>query len=102
VNDVPLTGRLRGAFSAALGEANVADFPPASVSEDFSFYGREGIPASMFWLGVAPPVALAEARAAGKALPPLHSAEFAPDYVPALRAGVTALVAAALELLPAR
>ena len=102
VNDGPLTGRLREAFRAALGEANVADFPPASVSEDFSFYGREGVPASMFWLGVAPPAALAGARAAGKSLPPLHSAEFAPDYAPALRAGVTALAAAALELLPAR
>ncbi len=102
VNDVPLTGRLRGAFAAALGAAAVADFPPASVSEDFSFYGREGVPASMFWLGVAPPGALAEAKAAGKALPPLHSAEFCPDYAPSIRVGVTALVGAALELLPAR
>jgi len=102
VNDVPLTGRLQGAFSAALGGANVVDFPPASVSEDFAFYGREGVPASMFWLGVAPPAALAEAKAAGKALPPLHSAEFAPDYAPSIRTGVTALVAAALELLPVR
>lgn len=102
VNDVPLTGRLRGAFCAALGGENVADVPPASVSEDFSFYGREGVPASIFWLGVAQPAALAEAKAAGRALPPLHSAEFAPDYAPSLRAGVTALVAAALELLPAR
>jgi hippurate hydrolase len=101
VNDVPLTGRLRGAFSAALGEANVADLPPASVSEDFSFFGRE-VPASMFWLGVAGPAALAEAKAAGRALPPLHSAEFSPDYAPSIRTGVTALVAAALELLPAR
>jgi hippurate hydrolase len=101
VNDVPLTGRLRGAFAAALGEANVADFPPATVSEDFAYFGREGVPASMFWLGVANPAALAEAKEAGRALPPLHSAEFAPDYAPAIRAGVTALVAAALELLPA-
>ncbi len=102
VNDVPLTGRLRGAFSAALGSPNVIDFPPSSVSEDFSYYGREGVPASMFWLGVAPPAALADAKAAGKALAPLHSAEFSPDYAPSIRAGVTALVSAALELLPAR
>ena len=102
VNDVPLTGRLRSAFAATLGAAAVAEFPPASVSEDFSFYGREGVPASMFWLGVAPPAALAEAKAAGRALPPLHSAEFCPDFEPSIRTGVTALVAAALELLPAR
>ena len=102
VNDVPLTGRLHGAFSAALGGPNVVDFPPSSVSEDFAYYGREGVPASMFWLGAAPPSALAEAKAAGKALPPLHSAEFAPDYAPSIRTGVTALVAVALELLPAR
>ena len=102
VNDVPLTGRLRAAFAAALGGAKVKEFPPASVSEDFSYYGREGVPASMFWLGVAAPSALEEARKAGKALPPLHSAEFCPDYAPSIRAGVTALVAAALDLLPAR
>ncbi len=102
VNDVPLTGRLRRAFTGALGAASVQDFPPSSVSEDFAYYGREGVPASMFWLGVAPPAALAEAKAADKALPPLHSAEFYPDYAPSIRTGVTALVAAALELLPAR
>jgi hippurate hydrolase len=102
VNDVALTGRLRAAFSAALGAENVEDTPPASVSEDFAFYGREGVPASIFWLGAANPAALAEAKSAGKALPPLHSAEFSPDYGPSIRTGVTALVAAALELLPAR
>jgi len=102
VNDVPLTGRLRAAFAATLGAAKVKEFPPASVSEDFSYYGREGVPASMFWLGVATPAALEEARKEGKALPPLHSAEFCPDYEPSIRTGVTALVAAALDLLPAR
>lgn len=101
VNDPALTGRLRGAFTAALGEANVSDFPPATVSEDFAYFGREGVPASMFWLGVASPAALAQAKEAGRALPPLHSAEFSPDFAPSIRAGVTALVAAALELLPA-
>ncbi len=101
VNDVPLTSRLRGAFAASLGEASVAGFPPATVSEDFAYFGREGVPASMFWLGAANPAALAEAKEAGRALPPLHSAEFSPDYAPAIRTGVTALVAAALELLPA-
>ena len=102
VNDVPLTGRLRAAFEASLGGASVKDFPPASVSEDFSYFGRAGVPASIFWLGVAEPGALAAARKDGKALPPLHSAEFAPHYGPAIRTGVTALVAAALDLLAAR
>ena len=102
VNDVALTERLRGAFAAALGAAGVVSFPPASVSEDFSYFGREGVPASLFWLGVAEPAALERARTDGRALPPLHSAEFAPDAAPAIRAGVAALVAGALELLPAR
>lgn len=102
VNDVPFTGRLRGAFSAALGNASVKEFPPASVSEDFSYFGRAGVPASIFWLGVAEPAALEEARKEGRALPPLHSSEFSPHYGPAIRTGVTALVAAALDLLPSR
>ncbi|HPA51692.1 MAG TPA: amidohydrolase [Thermoanaerobaculia bacterium] len=102
VNDASLTERLRTAFTAALGAANVASFPPASVSEDFSYFGREGVPASLFWLGVAEPAALAKAKADGTSLPPLHSAEFAPAYAPAIRTAVTALVSGALELLPAR
>lgn len=102
VNDPALTARLRNAFAAALGAASVSDFPPASVTEDFSYYGREGVPASIFWLGAAEPAALASAKAAGIGLPPLHSAEFRPDHAPSIRAGVTALVAGALELLPAR
>ena len=100
VNDPALTGRLRSAFASALGSASVVDLPPASVSEDFSYFGREGVPASIFWLGAANPEALARARAEGRSLPPLHSAEFAPDAAPAIRTGVTALVSAALELLP--
>ncbi len=102
VNDVSLTERLRTAFGSALGAGSVASFPPASVSEDFSYFGREGVPASLFWLGVAEPAALVKAKADGTSLPPLHSAEFAPDASPAIRTGVTALVAGTLELLPAR
>jgi hippurate hydrolase len=102
VNDGPLTERLRKAFSAALGAPNVAGFPPASVSEDFALFGREGVPASIFWLGVANPAALAEAKGEGRALAPLHSSEFSPDYPVSISTGVTALVAGALELLPER
>ena len=102
MNDGPLTERLRKAFSAALGSPNVAGFPPASVSEDFALFGREGVPASIFWLGVANPVALAEAKGEGRALAPLHSSEFSPDFPVSIRTGVTALVAGALELLPER
>ncbi len=98
-NDPVLTGRVKGALAAVLGPANVVDVPPATFSEDFALYGRAGVPATIFWLGAADPKALAEAKAAGRTLPPLHSGEFVPDYAPAIRTGVTSMVAAALEVL---
>ena len=103
VNDVPLTGRLRGAFSAALGAASVDRLSAGErqrglLATTVARACRRRCSGSAW----RTPAALAEAKAAGKALPPLHSAEFCPDYAPSIRTGVTALVSAALELLPAR
>ena len=68
-------------------------------AEDFSEYGRTGVPAVILWVGAAKPAALAESEKTGVTLPPLHSSLFAPDREPTLRTGVTALTAGALELL---
>jgi hippurate hydrolase len=53
----------------------------------------------MYWLGAADPQKLAESRKSGVALPSLHSPLFAPLYAPAIKTGVTAMTAMALDLL---
>ena len=53
----------------------------------------------MYWLGAADPEKLTESRKSGVALPNLHSPLFAPVYAPAIKTGVTAMTAMALDLL---
>lgn len=90
-NDPALTLRLAKAFADGLGAEKVVETESFMGGEDFSRYGLERkIPISMFWLGAAEP---------GKPGAPLHSSAFAPAAAPALRTGVWALTAAALELL---
>ena len=50
-------------------------------------------------LGAAEPAKLRESLRSGKPLPSLHSSLFYPDAEPAIRTGVAATTAAALELL---
>lgn len=102
VNDAALAGRVREALARVLPAGAVRGQEPVTAAEDFAEYGAAGVPSVMFWLGSAPPALLEAAEKGGPRVPPLHSAEFAPDRVPATRAGVTALVAAALDLLGKR
>lgn len=98
-NDPELVEALRGVFTEALGPDRVVDVEPVMGGEDFSRYRVEGeIPITMFWLGAVPPAKIAAAEESGEVLPSLHSATFAPDLEPALRTGMTAMTAAALDL----
>ncbi len=101
-NDPALTRRLAGALSAFLGTERVQERKPVMGGEDFSAYGRAGVPATILWIGAQEPKALAAARAAGKELPSLHSSGFAPDREPTIRTGATTLTVSALELLGKR
>lgn len=98
-NDPDLTKRVAKAFQAHFGADNVVEKPPVMGGEDFSEFGRAGVPAFMFWAGAVRPAAFEEARAAGRDLPSLHSPLFGPDKEPTIRTSTSALVVAALELL---
>jgi amidohydrolase len=98
-NDPALAERLRGVLESALGKDNVITEPPATASEDFSYFVEQGIPGFYFGLGGADPEKLAQAKAAGTMLPSNHSPLFAPDVDPALRTGITAEVAVLRSLL---
>ncbi len=98
-NDPALTQRVAGVLSNALGSANVIQQPPTMGGEDFSEYGKAGVPAVDFDIGAVEPQKYEKAKATGATLPSLHSSLFAPDRERTIRTGVTSLTAVALNLL---
>ena len=98
-NDPDVSRRLVGALTKNLGGRSVVESSPVMGSEDFSEFGRAGIPSVQFSVGAAEPSKLAEANAKHEHLPSLHSSTFAP-YIPvALKTAIRAETTAALELL---
>lgn len=94
-NDAALTARVRAGLAGAFGAGNVLEVAPAMVAEDFGRLFAEKIPLCMFRLGTIAPERFAALREKGE-LPVLHSGAYYPDYAPALRVGVRALVAGVL------
>ncbi len=101
-NDEQMTARVMSAIAKTIGEERVYERPPSMGGEDFSRFGRtsDDIPTLIFWTGAQDPKAM-KAALEGKAPPPPanHSPFFAPDAEAALKNGVTAMTAGALELL---
>jgi hippurate hydrolase len=98
-NDPALTDRLVGAVRREIGEDAVVEQRPVMIGEDFSEYGRAGVPAALFWVGAVEPTRYAEAKRNATTLPTTHSSEFAPDRERTLRTAVRAEVAMLMELL---
>jgi amidohydrolase len=99
-NDPKLTERLAAALRRGLGDAAVVVAEPLMASEDFGVFGRAaGVPSVYMFLGAAEPAALEKAKQTGTMVPNVHSALFAPDRVPTLRTGISALTLASLDLL---
>ena len=100
-NDEKLVARLVPVWQKSFGAENVMSSEPSMGGEDFSRYGRtaERVPICMFRLGAVAPATFAESQRTGAALPSLHSNKFAPVPEPTIKTGITAMTAAALELL---
>lgn len=98
-NDHELTDRIATVFRSVLGEANVEEAEMSMGGEDFSQYGKAGVPILMFRLGTIEPRRLDRFRQLGQLPPSLHSALFYPDAEPTLQTSVTVTASAALELL---
>ncbi len=96
-NDPALTSRLVAAIRRDLGPESAIEMREKMTSEDFSQYGRAGVPSVLLHIGAVAP----EALASGKALPDLHSPEWAPELEPTLRSMVKAEVVMLTELLNA-
>ncbi len=99
-NDDTLVERVLPSLRKAIGADNVVLAEPALGGEDFSRYGRAGVPSFMFRLGSIDPHRLAGYKRTGK-IPSLHSSTYYPDAEATLETGVTAMSMAVIDLLPA-
>jgi hippurate hydrolase len=100
LNDAAMAERVRAAAVRALGQDRVEQATAIMGSEDVGLLTLDGkIPGVMYWLGAADGAKLAESRKTGVPLPSPHSALFAPVYAPAIKTGVAAMTAVALDLL---
>jgi hippurate hydrolase len=103
VNDPEATETVAAAFSRQFGADRVTLRPPVPASEDFGLLGsRGGFPCAYWFVGGTDPAAHASAQAAGRVaedIPGNHSPYFAPVLDLSLRAGVEAMVTAALAWL---
>jgi hippurate hydrolase len=98
-NDPAVTKRVADALARGLGSANVSEAQPVMGGEDFSEYGRAGVPATLVWVGAVEPKKYEASKAGGASLASLHNSGFAPDREPTIRTGVKTVTLAALELL---
>jgi len=98
-NNEELVERVLPSLKKAVGADNVVLSEPAMGGEDFSRYGRAGVPIFMFRLGSVEPKRLAGYERTGD-IPSLHSAVYYPDAELTLQTGVTAMATAVLDLLP--
>lgn len=100
VNDPALTQRAAEALVRELGPQQIKDVPPEMASEDFSEYQRAGVPTLMLRVGAVERAKYVESLKSGTILPSLHSALFAPDREPTIKAAVAAEVVTLRELMP--
>ncbi|MFD3413318.1 hypothetical protein [Streptomyces cyaneofuscatus] len=94
-----LTAAVRRAHETSLGAARVLDAAPATATEDFPHFAAGGVETAYCLLGTT---GVREWRARpgrGDPVPPNHAPGFAPDVRTALPTGVTALAAAARQVL---
>jgi len=98
-NDPALAARLGPVFEDLLGKEHIEVSQQSMGGEDFSQYGRAGIPTLMYWLGGVSQERLDAYAAAGERPPSLHSPLFYPDVEATLVTGVSTMASTVLELL---
>ena len=98
-NDPELTIRAAGAIRQAMGTDRVVEMAAKMTSEDFSEFGRAGVPSVLLHIGAVDPAKLAESRRSGVPVPAPHSPEWLPELEPTLKGAVRAEVAILLDLL---
>jgi hippurate hydrolase len=98
-NSEELAQRITEVFQRVLGDQNVKQGEPAMAGEDFSRYGRAGVPILMYRLGTTDARLLSRYNQLGQPPPPLHSPTYFPDVEKSLATGVVTMTHAAMALL---
>jgi hippurate hydrolase len=99
-NDEKLVEDLLPTLQKTLGKENVIAAEASMGGEDFSEYGRAGVPSFMFWLGAVDARRLARYEQLKQEPPSLHSPIFYPDADAALVTGITVMSNCLLDLMP--
>jgi hippurate hydrolase len=101
VNDDYLLEKCIRSFKKIFDTESVIEVPPATVSEDFAYYGRseEKIPICLTWLGSVNTEKYNTYKMQKKELPALHSSYYQPDAEPTIRIGASAMVQAIIDLM---
>ncbi len=99
VNDAALTARVSTALRRELGDDQVAEAEREMIGEDFTEWRLAGVPSLTLRVGAVQRESFAAAERGGEPLPSLHSAVFAPDAEPTLKAAIAAEVISLRELL---
>ena len=99
-NDPELTAKIKATLAKQMGDANVLGAEQVMGGEDFSQYGRQGVPILMFALGTINQSRLDRMAGLGATMPSLHSPRYYPDFDETIETGVSAMSAAVIELLP--
>lgn len=100
VNSAELVGDVERTLRIAMEGTQIRRLPPITPSEDFSEYGKAGVPLMFFLIGVHDPKDVEAARqAGGKPVPTNHSPFFAPVLEPSLKTSVKAMSLAVLTAL---
>ncbi|TWT70648.1 M20 metallopeptidase family protein [Crateriforma conspicua] len=98
-NDHELAARMRDVFAAAIGKDQVGTSEPSMGGEDFSRYGKQGVPILMYRLGTVESARLKRYEKLEIPPPSLHSSQYYPDAKKSLRTAFMTMTAATLELL---
>lgn len=99
-NDDDLAARLGPVFVRTVGADKVQMVEPVMGAEDFSLYGKAGVPILMYRLGSVSQRRLDQYSMAGQTPPSLHSAVYYPDFEETLRTGISTMCNAVIELMP--
>lgn len=98
-NDPELTQRTVAAARAALGADQVVEMAAQMGSEDFSQYGLAGVRIVLLHVGAINRAQLEASRTSGVPVPGIHTAMFAPEREPTIKAAIGAELAILLDLL---
>jgi len=100
VNNAALVDRVVPVWQAAFGDGHVQRMRAITPSEDFSEFGKAGVPEFFFMVGMDDPKDVEASRQpGGKPLPINHSPYFAPVPEPSIKTAVKAMSLAVLTVL---